>query len=79
MTARLFNEEVSLSRARADLGPLARWVGVTRSRVALTSRGTVAAVLVSPAELTELDQQAGLQRRPGHRAARRSQSGAGTS
>jgi len=49
MTNRHSMETIPLTRARADLGPLARWVGSTRSRIALSSRGHVAAILISPA------------------------------
>jgi len=51
-------ETVPLTQARADLRPLARWVGSTRSRIALSSRGRVAAILISPAELAALDDAA---------------------
>jgi PHD/YefM family antitoxin component YafN of YafNO toxin-antitoxin module len=58
MTNRHPMETVPLTRARADLGPLARWVGSTQSRIALSSRGRVAAILISPVELAELDEAA---------------------
>lgn len=59
MTNRPFTEQVCLTRARADLGPLARWVAVTHQRVAITSRGRLVAVLVSADELARLDAPAG--------------------
>ncbi|WP_042373052.1 type II toxin-antitoxin system prevent-host-death family antitoxin [Streptacidiphilus neutrinimicus] len=55
MTTHPFGDQVSVTRARCDLGPLVRWVAATPSRVAVTSRGTVAAVLISGTELAELD------------------------
>jgi prevent-host-death family protein len=54
MTSSPFPDQVPLSRARADLGPLVRWVDATRSRVAITSHGRVVAAIISATELAEL-------------------------
>ncbi|MGW4030658.1 type II toxin-antitoxin system Phd/YefM family antitoxin [Streptomyces sp. NPDC004838] len=44
-----------ITEARNKLGALARQVGAEQKRVALTDRGQIMAVLISPAELEELE------------------------
>ncbi|MGW4204422.1 type II toxin-antitoxin system Phd/YefM family antitoxin [Streptomyces sp. NPDC004726] len=44
-----------ITEARNKLGALARQVGAEQKHVALTDRGQIMAVLISPAELEELE------------------------
>ncbi|MFG2452944.1 type II toxin-antitoxin system Phd/YefM family antitoxin [Streptomyces sp. NPDC048512] len=46
---------VSHHRARNKLGAIARQVGAEHRQVAITHRGQIVAVLISPAELEELE------------------------
>ncbi|MFD7895829.1 type II toxin-antitoxin system prevent-host-death family antitoxin [Streptomyces sp. NPDC059743] len=46
---------VEITQARADLGDLCRQVAASRERIAVTDNGTVVAVLISPQELADLE------------------------
>lgn len=52
-------ETMTVSQARANLGPLVRWCARTGERLLITDRGRPAAVLVSVKELARLDNSAG--------------------
>ena len=40
-------DNMSITAARANLGPLVRWVARTQERITITERGCPAAVLIS--------------------------------
>ncbi|MEV6104122.1 type II toxin-antitoxin system Phd/YefM family antitoxin [Streptomyces sp. NPDC051940] len=46
----------SIVEARARLGAIARMVGATREPVAITDHGQTIAILVSPADVLELEE-----------------------
>jgi PHD/YefM family antitoxin component YafN of YafNO toxin-antitoxin module len=47
--------EISISDARGQLGDLTRRAAHSRERIALTDHGHVAAILVSPQDLADLE------------------------
>ena len=49
---------VSITWARGNLGPLVRWTARTGERTTLTDRSHIVAILVSPKELTALEEAA---------------------
>lgn len=51
-------DTLPITEARAKLGALARRTAITRERVCITDHGETVAVLISPAELLELEEQA---------------------
>jgi prevent-host-death family protein len=51
-------DTLPITEARAKLGSLARRTAITRERVSITDHGETVAVLISPAELAELEEAA---------------------
>ncbi|HEY3871095.1 MAG TPA: type II toxin-antitoxin system Phd/YefM family antitoxin [Actinocrinis sp.] len=51
-------DTLPITEARAKLGALARRTAITRDRVCITDHGETLAVLISPAELLDLEERA---------------------
>ncbi|UGY90762.1 type II toxin-antitoxin system Phd/YefM family antitoxin [Streptomyces gobiensis] len=49
------SDTIGIAQARANLGDLCRKAATSRERTAITDHGTVVAILISPQELADLE------------------------